>query len=220
MINHHPEDELLLGLAAGRLDGGQTLLVSVHLEGCATCRGRLNALQAIGGELLATVEPRSLSPRALAETFERIDAPAQTPAASLAPIVHPAHPALPDHLRWPASMRRCSASPWHWVGPGMHWSRQALPFRSPGALFLLRIAPGRSLPRHTHSGVELTQVLYGTFDDGRARFGPGDFDATDEDVHHQPFVQAGSECVCLAHIGGRLRFDGWIATTIGRVIGM
>ena len=102
----------------------------------------------------------------------------------------------------------------------MRFSRIRLPHDPAASLFLLRIGEGRALPRHTHSGIELTQVLCGSFDDGRSVFGPGDFDAADAEVHHQPVVGADGECICLAYVGGRLNFDGRIASMIGAMIGM
>lgn len=218
MINHHPADDLLLALAAGSLDGGQSLLVGVHLESCAPCRSRLHMLQALGGELLAATEPKALTAHALDAALARIGAP-PPPAPERSTRAQP-FPALPEGTAWPASFRRCTVSPWHRLGPGVRWSRIAMPYASPGGLFLLRIAPGNSLPRHTHRGIEHTQVLCGAFDDGRATFGPGDFDTADEDVHHQPVVHASGECVCLAYVGERLRFDGWLASMLGRAIGM
>jgi putative transcriptional regulator len=191
MIQHHPGDELLLPLAAGRLSAGQALVVSSHLEGCADCRARLHTLQALGGALPV--------------------------AAAAEPAVHPA---LPDGVRWPASLRSCRAGAWRWMGPGMRYARIVAAHDPAASLYLLHIGEGRSLPRHTHGGIELTQVLCGTFDDGRALFGPGDFDAADETVHHQPVVQPGATCVCLAYVGARMRFDGRIASLIGGWIGM
>ena len=76
------------------------------------------------------------------------------------------------------------------------------------------------MPMHTHSECELTQVLYGAFDDGRAVFGSGDFDAADGDVVHQPVVQAGGECICLASVQGRVLFQGALARTLGALVGM
>ncbi|PZP99900.1 MAG: transcriptional regulator, partial [Variovorax paradoxus] len=67
---------------------------------------------------------------------------------------------------------------------------------------------------------EFTQVLHGSFHDGRAQFSAGDFDAADTQVHHQPVVQAGSECICLASIEGQLEFDGWFARRLGALVGM
>ena len=106
------------------------------------------------------------------------------------------------------------------MGPGMRYARVGVPHDPDASLYLLRIGEGRSLPRHTHGGIELTQVLCGAFDDGRAVFAAGDFDAADESVHHQPIVQAGATCVCLAYVGARMRFDGRIASMIGGWIGM
>ncbi len=51
-------------------------------------------------------------------------------------------------------------------------------------------------------------------------FGPGDFDATDESIHHQPVVQAGSECMRLAAVDGRVIFDSALARWAGAAIGL
>lgn len=224
MIQHHPDDEFLLALAAGRLGPAQAVVVGAHLEGCGDCRARLHALQAVGGALLDAAEPMALDSQAWARTLERIETTAPAPALH-APVDGAAdatagRPALPGGVTWPGSLRRCRVSPWRWLGPGMRYSRVQTPREPAASLFLLRIGAGRSLPRHTHGGVELTQVLCGAFDDGRARFGAGDFDSADGEVHHQPVVQPGTECICLAYVGARMRFDGRIASLLGRWIGM
>ena len=102
----------------------------------------------------------------------------------------------------------------------MRWSRLHLPQDPAANVFLLRIGAGKFLPPHTHSELEPTQVLWGSFHDGRALFGPGDFDAADGDIHHQPVVQAGSECICLASVDGRVVFDSFLARTLGSLVGM
>ena len=218
MIHHHPADDLLLPLAAGRLSAGQALVVSTHLEGCGECRARLHTLQALGGALLDEADPVALEPGAWERTLQRIDRPALgTPSPAPVPM---SRPALPDDVPWPASLRTCVTSHWRWIGPGIRYARIGVPHEPAAAVYLLRIGAGRSLPRHTHGGVELTQVLCGAFDDGRAVFRRGDFDAADESVHHQPVVQVGATCVCLAYVGARMRFDGRIASMIGGWIGM
>ena len=220
MIRHHPEEELLLPLAAGHLSAGQAVVVSTHLEGCAECRMRLHTLQVVGGALLEQADPIALEADAWERTLRRIDR--EEPESGRRPpaLAATTRPELPEDLPWPASLRGCRVSGWRWMGPGMRYARVGVPSDPAAALYLLRIAEGRSLPRHTHGGVELTQVLCGAFDDGRAVFGPGDFDAADEAVHHQPIVQAGATCVCLAYVGARMRFDGRIAAMIGGWIGM
>ena len=217
MIQHHPLDDFLLALAAGTLPPGQGLIVSIHLESCAECRGRLHALQAVGGAILEEAEPQLLAPEALVRVLERIDGPAPEPASAPREFDGPA---LPPGVRWPASLRGCTISRWRWMGPGMRYARIALPHEKAGALWALQIGPGKSLARHTHTQVELTQVLCGSFDDGRSVFGPGDFDVTDPDVVHQPVVYEGAVCVCLAYVEGRLRFESKLAGLIGGWIGM
>jgi putative transcriptional regulator len=217
MIQHHPGDDRLLSLAAGRLTTGAGLLVSVHLEGCGDCRARLHTLQSLGGVVLEESEPAAPAPGAWERTLARIDAPVppvDAPAAAQPPE------AWPPDVQWPASLRGCSVSKWHWMGPGMRFARLQVPRSAEGSLFLLRIGPGRSLPRHTHQGTELTQVLSGSFDDGRIVLAAGDFDDADGGVHHQPVVRAGDECICLAYLDAPLRFDGRIAGMVGGWVGL
>lgn len=219
MIAHHPGDELLLALAAGRMDSGPAVPVTVHLERCNLCRGRLHRMQAIGGMLVEQTEPVLLAPDALTQTMARIDARAVTPIAN-GERQATRYPSLPAGVKWPRSLHGAAVSNWHWMGPGMRFSRVSLAHEPDASLFLLRIGPGRSLARHTHGGIEFTQVLCGTFDDGRAVFGPGDFDATDAQINHQPVVRSGAECVCLAYVSAPLKFDGKLASMIGAWVGM
>ncbi|MBS0452754.1 MAG: cupin domain-containing protein [Proteobacteria bacterium] len=214
MIRHHPDDALLLAHAAGTLGAGHRLLLEVHLEGCPHCQQRMGRLDALGGVLLESLAPAELAPDALERTLAAIDAPT-------APQLQAAQGAKPDlPTAWPQAMAACSVSAWHWMGPGMYWNRVALPGAADANVFMLRIGAGRMLPRHTHSQSELTQVLYGAFDDGRSTFAAGDFDETDAGVRHQPVTNADGECICLASVEGKVLFEGWLARTMGALIGM
>ncbi len=127
---------------------------------------------------------------------------------------------LPAGMAWPRSLRGSTATGWRWLGPGMRWSRVTLADDRAANVFLLRIAAGKSLPAHTHAGIELTQVLHGAFHDGRERFDAGDFDEADGSIHHQPVVEPGGECICLASVEGRVAFDGRVARVLGSLVGM
>jgi len=137
---------------------------------------------------------------------------------SSSPAPQGAKPPLPT--AWPRAMAGCDISRWHWMGPGMYWNRVTLPDAPQANVFMLRIGAGRMLPRHTHSHSELTQVLYGAFDDGRSEFAAGDFDETDGTIRHQPVVGPAGECICLASVEGKVLFEGWLARTMGSLIGM
>lgn len=215
-IQHHPTDDLLLAFASGQLPAGAALLVASHAQGCSVCAERLQPLQALGGVLLDELPAASLRPDALARALAALDAPVQPGAA--APVR--GLPPLPAGATWPRALAGCSATRWRWIGPGMYFSRVALPADPAANVFLLRIGKGKYLPRHSHSGWEMTQILYGSFHDGRAHFGPGDFDVADGEVHHQPVVQAGSECICLAAVEGKVLFEGFIARKLGALVGM
>lgn len=221
MIQHHPQDEMLLAHAAGSLAAGPALLVASHIEQCAVCRERMALLDVVGGAFLDALTPAMLAPDAFARTLSAIDALDGTVAESPADMVRrPSFPALPAGATWPKAFDGCSVTPWRWLGPGMRWSRVTLPHDSAANVFLLRIGAGKKLPQHTHSEIELTQVLYGSFDDGRSIFGAGDFDEADGSIHHQPVVHAQSECICLASVQGRVKFKGAVARTLGALVGM
>lgn len=242
MMRHHPDEALLIALAADRLARGPAVVTAAHAERCAHCRARLRELDAVGGALLEAAPPAVLAPEALARTLARIDAsppveahepaspaesspaPSRKPAATRAPAQSRAEmrflASLPTGMAWPRSLRGSTPTPWRWLGPGMRWSRVTLAGDRAANVFLLRIAAGKSLPAHTHDGIELTQVLHGAFHDGRERFDAGDFDEADRSIHHQPVVEPGGECICLASVEGRVAFDGRIAQVLGSLVGM
>jgi putative transcriptional regulator len=221
MIQHHPDDDLLLAHAAGNLPAGPALVVASHLEGCAHCRSRMRLFEAVGGGMLEALAPEVLPSQALVQALAAIDEDA--PLRPLQPrsrAVERKRPELPAGLAWPRALQGCAITRWRWLGPGMRWSRVTLPYDPAANVFLLRIGAGKQLPFHTHSDCELTQVLHGTFHDGRALFGPGDFDEADGSIHHQPTVQAGGECICLASVRGRVLFQGMLARWLGGLVGM
>jgi putative transcriptional regulator len=216
MIRHHPDDALLLAHAGGGLATGPALLLEAHLESCARCRQVVQDFERVGGRLLAGASAQPLAPGALESLLGRLDGCVSLPSP---PLVRP-KPPLPAGCNWPRALRHCQASGWRPMGPGMRWSRVTVPHDPHANVLLLRIGAGKCLPRHTHTGTELTQVLHGAFDDGRAVFATGDFDEADGDVRHQPVVQAQGECICLAAVDGRLVFESWIARLASSVAGL
>lgn len=217
MIRHHPEESLLMDYAAGRLNSGAALVLATHAEGCEKCRERMREFTALGGMLLEQMAPAELSQDALERAMAAIDAPEPTPPHRPTPL---RRAALPGGRAWPRAMEGCAIGPWRWMAPGMRFSRVRLPWDAQANVLLLRIGAGKLLAQHTHSDTELTQVLHGSFHDGRALFSAGDFDAADGSILHQPAVEPGGECVCLAAVDGSLVFESRIARAFGSLMGI
>ncbi len=146
MINHHPSEATLAAYAAGTLPEALALVAATHLGRCGACRSSLSTLEATGGALLADLAPVPLSVDALDRLLTRLDDPLPPPAPALNPDL-------------PAPLNRVAFRRWWPVGRGTRYR----PFLTSGSAWggLLLAQPGRSLPRHGHSGLELTCILFG-----------------------------------------------------------
>lgn len=225
--HHHLHESTLLSYAAGALPGALAVVASAHLESCPHCRGALREAEAIGAALLEQTQPPPASPtrEALRQAmFDRLgadtDAAAQAPVLEFSAPPAPARPrpeADPDNL--PASLHpyfgdSLNALRWRWMAPGVHCIRAAgMP-----SLILLRIAPGKCLPMHSHGQSELTQILRGSYNDALGLFAPGDVADLDEDVEHQPVTAPGVPCICVSALDAPLKFSGWLARKIQRFV--
>jgi putative transcriptional regulator len=206
-INHHPAEETLAAYVGGRLDEGRRVLVAAHVELCASCARMLSAADHIAGMRLQGIEPTPLEDDALSNALARIDRAGSGEARSFtAPTSNG-----PVDLEALAGYER---GPWRWIGPGVHWRSVAVPVGDGARVFMLRAAPGTSLPHHTHTGTELTLILQGAFAHVGGRFGVGDFDEADGSIEHQPVVEPGDACICLVAMEGKLRLLG----LLGRIM--
>ncbi len=201
--NHHIDHSTLMALAAGNLNEALELVVSCHLQQCPQCQRELDFAEHVGGALLdhanlSRLPVQSERKQALMSLLQDDD------IEMLPTIVDDGTSELPQPL---ASKLQggLEAVKWRSLGPGM---RQA---RVPGfdkGLRLLAIAPGTSMPLHSHQGSELTLVLSGSYSDELGRFQPGDVADLDPDVEHQPIVDRDQECICLVATDAPLHFRG------------
>ena len=213
--NHHPKDETLMRFAAGTLAAGPSLVVEAHLAGCSTCRARIAEYEAVGGSFLEDIEPTQLSETALADTLAMIDKEDGTPTP-----VSAQKPVEIDGIRLPDALRGCDIGRWRWAGPGVRMSRVGVPHDPEANLILLKVGPGRALPDHGHVGTEFTYIVSGSYTDRFGQFRPGDLAEMDEDVEHQPIVDQGADCICLAAMEGRMRFNSFIGRMLQPIFGI
>lgn len=209
-----------MSYAAGALPAPLSIVAGAHLEQCPHCRQRLREAEAIGSVLLEQTQPSTgdLRREQLRDAMLMrlaTDAPAVTVASRPASRERPE--ADPDHL--PASLHpyfgaSLSGLRWRWMAPGVHCIRaEQMP-----SLIMLKIAPGKCLPMHSHGRSELTQILRGSYNDALGLFAPGDVADLDEDVEHQPVTAPGVPCICVSALDAPLVFSGWLARKIQRFV--
>jgi putative transcriptional regulator len=210
----HPAAETLVAYAAGALGAGARLVVKTHLGACSACRDQVRACEAIGGALLENEAVGPAPSDLLARTWARIEAApkrSRTPAPPpLAPEPYPGAPEL---------LRHCAIGPWRFVQPGLRVAMVTPPGEIEASAMLMRVSAGRRMPKHTHDGVEFTQVLSGVFYDASGRYAAGDYIEADEAVDHQPVADEVTDCICLAAVEGRLRLTSFVGRLAQSMLG-
>ena len=221
---HHLDEATLVSYAAGAMSGGLRAVAATHLEVCGHCRQQLAFAERIGGFLLSQRQPADEGSRQAqlrAQMLARLDATPPTPPRLGGEDDAPAETndidLLPRPLR-PYFGSSWRALRWRWTAPGVHMIRAARP--TGDNLILLKIAPGKSMPVHSHGGSELTQILKGAYDDELGHFGPGDMADLDGEVEHQPVTSPGVPCICVAALDAPLRFPGWFARKLQPLVGL
>ena len=207
---HHPTDALLFDYASGTLTAGSRLVIASHLGACRLCAESVAMAEMVGGLLLDDLPGADLNPDALAHVLARIDRPGRP---AVPPLSRP-----DDWIEVPAEVLRALAgrgrrwAPGAWVSPVT---------KGPGKArgYLLGMAAGRGVPRHTHTGQEMTCVLKGSFIDDGVIYGPGDFTEHDGSVKHAPQATDDGDCVCLMAVSSPLSPADWVGRIVLPILG-
>lgn len=211
---HHLDASTIVSYAAGSLPLELAVVTATHLESCGHCRRQVEDAERIGGVLIEQQQPESadeahrLSLRQ--SMFERLAEP--LPSGAVPASRDEPQPRGFDPDRLPAALqpwfgKTYSDLDWKWMAPGVHCIRA----KDTSTLFLLKIAPGRSMPVHGHGRSEITQILRGSYSDALGHFAPGDVADLDSDIQHQPVTSPGVACICVSALDAPLRFEGWLA---------
>jgi putative transcriptional regulator len=208
-ILHHPMDTTLAAFAGGTLDEGRSLVIATHLTACPACRRQIKTFECVGGALFDSMPLSPMGADALAQTLARLDSPSTTDAVVRSPA------RLRDEtMVYPQPLSHYELGAWRRIGRGVYTRSVSVPRESGTRVFMLKAGPGTRLPRHTHTGTELTCVLKGAFRHDHGRYGPGDVDDADDTMEHRPRVETGEECVCLVALQGQVQ----VASLMGRLL--
>lgn len=194
-ISHHIPDAMLCAYAAGNLPSPFASVVASHVSLCLTCRATFEAHQCAGGAMLDLAHGVALSDTLKTDILSQLDAPFMPKPVFQRSRVFPG----------PVVQALKGREP-RWKSLGMGIQQDILMEGKEGSLRLLSIPPGQAVPDHSHSGLELTLVLQGSFSDETGHFGVGDVEVADEALEHTPTAQGGQACICLAATDAPLRF--------------
>jgi putative transcriptional regulator len=210
-ITHHPEPESLMSCSAGSMPEAFAAVMASHITMCPACRGDLAIMEQIGTTLFESIASTPISCGVAVDATRHVnylgrDHQQQSQGDVPAPLVGTLGNSL-DKVSWKH------------IGPGVWQHRIALSHRGRGSLRLLKVAPGRALPEHGHSGSELTLVLRGSFRDESGSYNVGDVADVGQDIEHAPLADAEQGCICLVATEGQMRFKGRIAQFVQRFVG-
>lgn len=208
---HHPSAELLLDYTTGAASAGEALMIAAHLAMCPCCCRAVGDCEAIGGAMLDALAPARLPPNLLNRTLAAIESAECERKRK-----------LEGANRLPTLIRRYLSEDQE-LPP---WRKQAgrimtriLPVACPASqVVLIKIKPGGSVFRHTHTGEEWTQVLQGGLSDKSGHYGKGDFVRLTGADDHKPVAEPGEDCICVALLKGGLKYTGLVGRLAGPFI--
>ncbi len=213
--NHHLDPSTVLAYAAGTLDDAFVVVVASHLAMCPACRVAVHEAEALGGELLATLDSTAVSAACRAKTLAALD---QATVYRL-PVAAP-RSEIPAVLSRLLNVSSFEAIAWKKRAPGVAMFNVKLPAHAKGQLKLMRIGAGRTMPEHGHGGEEITLVLKGAYFDHMGVFAAGDVADLDEEIVHTPVVEPGDDCICLVATIRPTRFKSLAARLMQPFVGI
>ena len=212
-LNTQVIDALLLDYATGSLSRPLELLVETHLAMNEKSSRSMRMLMQLGGILLEDAEPVSLSENALQNVMAQLGQFDKDTDEMYAEVNEHSE-WLPHPIASYVPESDCNKS---WRRAGIGIVETNIDFgEAGGQAKVYRIASGRAVPIHTHTGAEVTLVLSGGFTDETGSYGPGDIAIQEAGSEHQPVADDDGECMVLAVNEGEIKLTG----PIGRVLNL
>lgn len=207
-------DSLLSSYVAGSLPQPLQVLMASQLELSNKHHALVDGLESAAGDELEQLEPEAVTDRddALAAIFafagddEQIVVGGEKKCAVMPKALQDFIGHSVDDIPWKTKM------------PG--FKEFDLPDIDGCHVSMFWIKPGRTVPMHTHEGMELSLIIQGAFTDERGRFGKGDISIADQDVEHRPTAEMDEPCIGFAVTDGALRLTGPLHQRIGDILGM
>ena len=208
MIKHHPKFELLQNFVEGDLPASLAAGIAIHADMCPICQQKIAQLTEQVAE--ASFEQSFLHKFVVNDKDDLTQIAEMnfddmiegiTASDQVATVAEPVSERLVTfkgmQYTLPNTLRNFQLGRTAQIG---NLSRARIQLNE-GEIHtnLLHIAPGGSIPEHTHKGFELTLLLAGSFADERGEYVAGDFIMLDKRHQHQPATEHGCLCYTVAN---------------------
>jgi len=217
MINHHPKFELIQSFVNGDLPASMSAAITIHASLCPSCQSKISQLTEQVAEavfenegdsntfIASTVirEVQSVSDQS-SDDLDDFDFDDMINSITESSDIDVIQPVIDKTIEFknisydlPKPLNNIVIGKTAKIG---NLSRARLMLDEDEIrTSLLHIAPGGSVPEHTHNGFELTVLLDGSFSDEKGHYEKGDFIMLDASHQHQPFSQEGCLCYTVAN---------------------
>ncbi len=187
-VTHHPDGGLLLDFCRAALSAGKNLVLQAHVELCSACRRKVDVAFALDEPEAVETQYAAVSEDALDAALQRVDDLEASPKQQMRAFLRGLD--LPDAVDRDRIGARRHPAPGVWIAPVALNDTARV-----AKTYLIHVRAGMTMPRHTHRGQEMTQVLSGSLKDGGECCGPGDLIVHDASNEHSP--AAVTDCLCL-----------------------
>lgn len=191
---------MLMEYSAGNLSEPHALCIRLHLDQCAHCRSRVDALDSLGAVMMEQQSQVSVEASTFDSILARIDSePAPkpvAPGAQRSPLSKLLGDDM-DSLPWKRQLRDVSVLDISDRFPGQD-----------DRVILQKLCAGGKAPTHTHRGDETTIVLQGAFSDNKGVFNQWDFVVLGQEDEHKPVALEGDDCITLSVLSAPLKLTG------------
>lgn len=203
MITHHPKEQLLQLFAQGELPASLSIAIAAHNEYCPHCQKLTEQFtQSASQQVFETTDATgdyqlehdllSMMDDIVSDEEQSVLVPAAAQQIALSYKT----------VTLPRALTNTPLKKWSKMGDV---SRSRLDLNEePMRSSLLDIAPGATVPMHTHKGFELTLILDGSFEDDMGTYQRGDFIWLDGQHTHSPVTKDG--CLCYTVSDDALKF--------------
>ena len=216
-IENHPTSEMLLNYAMGNTKEAESLIIASHISYCPICKAEVAKYESMGGFYLKNHEELNVSKSLWNNIVNRIENIEQEDKSSNF-VDHKVKTELcTEEIRIPSFLYNYLD-----YKDTLSWNSTINNVRYFNLNFkddtykgkMLEIPPGKSMPKHSHEGLEATMVFHGGYSDETGDYNIGDMVICSGDEVHSPVSSSDTGCLCLVIYSGSLKFKGILGSIL------